>query len=127
MKTIRIGILTILTGLVFVLQTRAQDAPLVPPGLVPASGTFYSLQNYTNSPPFPFDPLPGLPVYSLGDGLYAYDDRSVDYAAMEEETQVQAAALRLLTGGMMSDDDISPPTDDGSGDDSGDGSDDGYE
>jgi hypothetical protein len=88
MKTIRTRIL-ILLGLSLMSQTRAQNAPLVPPDLVPAAGTFISLQNYTNWPPLPFDPLPGLAVYSLGDGVYAYDDRLVDYAAMEQDAQIK--------------------------------------
>ena len=41
---------------------------------VPDSGTFWLVQQ---DGPFPFDPLPSLPVYSLGGGAYLVDDSSV--------------------------------------------------
>src|SRR6266550_2961752 len=60
-----------------ILRTQADDLTLVPPALVPASGTFYSLQKGEDQPPFPFNPLSDLfPVFSLGDGRFVIDDRS---------------------------------------------------
>lgn len=49
---------------------------------VPAAGNFHSLQ-HPDQPPLPFDPFPSLPLYSLGDDHYAFDDRTVDYALFQ--------------------------------------------
>ncbi len=45
---------------------------------------FYSLQN-TNLPPLPFLPF-DVTVYDLGGGYFAYDDTSVNYVQMREES-----------------------------------------
>ena len=57
----------------------------------PEFGTFFSLQK-TNDPPLPFNPFPELPLYALGTNTYVFDDREVDYVAMQQERE----ALRLL-------------------------------
>jgi len=58
----------------------------------PLFGTFYSMQ-IINWPPLPFNPFPELPLYELGQGIYAYDDREVDYAALrQQQTQPQQAS-----------------------------------
>jgi len=49
----------------------------------PPHGTFYSLQNLEH-PPLPFNLFPDLPLFSLGDGFYLVDDRTVDYVALRE-------------------------------------------
>src|SRR5262245_20519046 len=65
-------------------QTKVSELPLW--------GNFYSLQN-PDWPPLPCALFPELPLYSLGDGVYAVDDRSVDYgravlaAAESSDTQ----------------------------------------
>jgi hypothetical protein len=59
--------------------------PLVAPEDVPESGTFYSAQK--DEPPIPFNPFPALPVYSIGTNLFLFDDRTVDYLALEQERQ----------------------------------------
>ena len=61
-----------------ILRAQADDLTLVPSALVPASGTFYSLQKADDQPPLPYDPFADLfPVFSLGDGRFLIDDRSV--------------------------------------------------
>jgi hypothetical protein len=56
----------------------AQTALKVNRALVPANGNFYLLsQSDVPMPPMPFDPYPGLQVYSLGDNRFVIDDRSV--------------------------------------------------
>ena len=88
-------------GLVFgaITSTSAQRAAHVKNQQTPLFGTFYSLT--LNQPPFPFNPFPELPVYSIGDGKFVYDDRSVDYlqlragiAAIQEEQR----AMQLKSG-----------------------------
>ncbi len=46
--------------------------------------TFFSLQN-TDFPPLPFLPF-DVPVYDLGGGFFAYDDTSVNYVQLREES-----------------------------------------
>src|SRR5271157_6661813 len=62
-----------------VLLVRGGSVSPLPPDAIPQSGTFYSAQNF---PPMPFDWLPGLPVYSLGQGRFVIDDSSVDFSAL---------------------------------------------
>src|SRR5438034_7056829 len=57
--------------------------------LPPLTGNYFSMQ-HTNWPPLPSLPF-NVPVYSLGalpDGSvgYAYDDRDIDYSALELES-----------------------------------------
>src|SRR3990172_4306019 len=63
-----------------------------PPAPETLSGTYWSAQ-LTNWPPWPYLPFPELPVYVVGDGSFVFDDREVDYVALEQE----AIACRLLT------------------------------
>src|SRR5258708_788571 len=67
----------------------AQTAGLTPLQSVPYSGTFWLVQQ---PGPFPFDPLPGQPVYSLGGGTYLVDDSSVIYPPGTDETQTMSAS-----------------------------------
>jgi hypothetical protein len=56
----------------------------------PSREFFHSLQ-MTNWPPFPFLPFPELPVYATKlEGVYWYDDRLVDYAAIREQAAKSA-------------------------------------
>jgi hypothetical protein len=58
------------------------------------AGTFWTLKNAPV--PLPYDPYPDLPVYSLGtNGQYLIDDRSVDYAALDQQMQEEAALAGL--------------------------------
>jgi hypothetical protein len=64
------------------LQTLEMTTPMPASALPDLSEThgFYSVQN-PDWPPLPADVL-GLNVWPLGDGLFALDDRDVDYAAL---------------------------------------------
>ena len=124
MKVIKGGIITAMLLFSAAIHGEAEGNKLRPlaPDAVPPAGNFYSAQ-LTNSPPLPFNPFPDLPLYSLGDNSYAYDDRDFDYVAMEQERQTlrllhRAAALSLsLESGVPA-----PPGDGGSGEDPGSGS-----
>jgi hypothetical protein len=70
--------------------------------------SYYSLQ-HTNWPPFPFLPF-DVPVLDLGDGIFAYDDLSVDY------DQLRAARQQTLMEG-----ENEPPPRPGEGGGEGDG------
>ena len=79
------------------------NLPLVEPSEVTESGSFYSIQR-TDYPPLPFSPIPWLPVYLLetnasGPPWFGYDDRAVDYDALEAQwlaTRLsEAAALGM--------------------------------
>jgi hypothetical protein len=110
----RIRLVVLGLGLGFVLAIAAQeelslsslvdapplpppfDLPLVDPVAVPETGTFWSAQHADEWPPLPFNPVAdfGVPVYSLGGAnSYLYDDRLIDYEALNAEL----AAARLLT------------------------------
>jgi hypothetical protein len=71
--------------------------------------SYYSLQ-HTNWPPFPFLPLE-VPVLDLGDGIFAYDDLSVDY------DQLRAARQQTL---MEGENEPPPPPGEGGGEGNGD-------
>jgi hypothetical protein len=72
---------------------------LLPSALVPASGTFWSLQNLDSQAPLPFNPFPDLAIYSLGDGVFLVDDSSVDYSALQSQ---DAAAMNLQSNSLQS-------------------------
>lgn len=90
----------------------------------PEFGTFFSLQK-TNDPPLPFNPFPELPLYALGTNTYVFDDREVDYVAMQQEREAlrllwQAAAQSLASDGFSlmslgSEPPATPGGDDGGG------------
>jgi hypothetical protein len=71
--------------------------------------SYYSLQ-HTNWPPFPFLPF-DVPVLDLGDGIFAYDDLSVDY------DQLRAARQQTL---MQGENEPPPPPGEGGGEGNGD-------
>src|SRR5271169_1988849 len=74
------------------ISALAQTPVKVNPALVPATGNFYLLsQGDMPMPPMPFDPFPGLQVYSLGEDRYVIDDRAVA-AAKEALSEEQAAS-----------------------------------
>lgn len=75
-------------GLNFQAFSQTNELTLVPPALVPASGTFWSLQKLDSEPPIPFDRFPGLPVYQLNNGQFLVDDSSVDYSVLQSESAV---------------------------------------
>ncbi len=96
-KTGAIG-LALLLGLG--LSTRAQTLTPLSPEAVPQTGTFFSAQN---RPPMPYDWLPGLPVYEIGQGSYVVDDSSVDYS------NLGATGMSQPTGGAMDDSGVPAP------------------
>ncbi len=61
----------------------------------PTQGTFFSAQ--LNLPPWPMNPLEelNLDIYSFSGG-FIYDDRKVDYVALQEEQKAQREFSRLL-------------------------------
>lgn len=61
-----------------------------PASEAPQFGNFYSAQFGAARPPMPGDCM-NLPFWPLGGGLYVYDDRDVDYAAMQAESEAEAA------------------------------------
>jgi len=94
----------IVAGLLLCLisSLAQEEAPPLPPPLnlplaaaedAADSGTFWSLQ-VSNSPPLPFNPFPDLTVYDLGGGQFLFDDRMVDYVALEQQRQLERELLR---------------------------------
>jgi hypothetical protein len=79
-----------------VLRAQTVELQPVPADLVPASGTFASIQ-FSNLPPLPFNPYPQLDVYAVSNtpGWYWVDDRAIDYDALRLERQMDSA-LRSL-------------------------------
>jgi hypothetical protein len=75
--------------LVAVLETLGQTTPL-PPESAPKFGTFYTFQHASNWPPLPADVM-NLPFWDLGGGFLILDDRTVDYAALRAEAEINAA------------------------------------
>jgi hypothetical protein len=69
--------------------TVAQTAGAAPLPSVPGSGTFWLVQQ---PGPFPFDPLPDQPVYSLGGTSFLVDDSSVIYPPGTDETSAMSAS-----------------------------------
>ena len=76
------------------LQALEQTAPLPASQLPEEARGFYSVQN-PDWPPLPGDLL-GLNVWPLGNGLFALDDRDVDYAAIQAAAEEEAAQATLL-------------------------------
>jgi hypothetical protein len=75
--------------------TLDQIAGLTPvnPSDLPRRGSFWLLVGPANGrpcPPLPCPPgdMPGVPIYSLGDGKFIVDDRSVDYAAKRAQAEL---------------------------------------
>ncbi len=117
-------VLILALGAVMSWKAGAQTAglQLVPPDLVPPSGTFFSLQN-TNFVPLPWDPYPDLDVYASSNapGWYWVDDSSIDYGSLGQQREI---ANRLRQNGLAFDLDDDPPSPPGgwdgpSGDDPG--------
>ncbi|MGD0814627.1 MAG: hypothetical protein ABSA83_13555 [Verrucomicrobiota bacterium] len=93
------------------LLAQAETNPPVPPEDLPRIGTFYSAQN---RPPLPYDWLPDLQVYPLGNGQFVVDDSSVNYSAAGTQGDVsrpggEAAASMDDSGAPL------PPGDGGGG------------
>lgn len=101
MKTTIVGITTLLTIFGSLGNLTAQESGRISNMKKPRqaiSGSFYSLS--LNQPPFPFNPFPDLPTYSIGDGRFVYDDRSVDYLqlwAELEATRVETQSLQTVS------------------------------
>jgi len=72
------------------LPTQLANAQPVLVESVPECGTFWSLQKLGAEPPFPFDPFPNVPLYSLGCGNYVFDD-----TALVREAEMEAALQSL--------------------------------
>jgi hypothetical protein len=74
------------------LWAQTGELQLVPSNAVPRLGSFHSMQR-TNYPPLPYNRSPELDIYSEtgAPGRYWYDDRGVDYAALEEQRQLESA------------------------------------
>ena len=54
-------------------------------------GTYWTLKGAPA--PLPFDPFPDLPVYAIStNDIYLIDDRSVDYATLDELAALEAEA-----------------------------------
>jgi len=98
MKIVKQGVAVVVAvlpfALAFALSAQTSELQQVPPDSIPEWGTFWSLQ-ITNSVPLPFDNFPDLPLYELDptNHIYLIDDRSVDYDALEQEAEVQAATV----------------------------------
>jgi hypothetical protein len=95
---------------------QLQGQLLQPVSSPPRFGTYYSMQ-LTNYPPLPELPF-NVPVFLMSpDGIFCYDDRQIDYQALERARQ-QARAERLAHN---STNDLPPIPggDDGTGDDPG--------
>jgi hypothetical protein len=97
-----------LGALVMSFNAQAQTPVRVNPAAVPMNQPFafylLSMANGANSgPPLPFDPWPGEPLYSIGEGNYVIDDRTVAAAK---------AALQQMT---MEEDEEGPPSPPGGG------------
>src|ERR1041385_815458 len=87
--------LTVVLGWSATLRAQSpQDYPAAS-GPPPDSGNFFSLA-LTNYPSLPYDPFPDLPYYALGDGIFIYDDRTVDYVQIRQEAQLQSSLLSAM-------------------------------
>jgi hypothetical protein len=77
------------------LSTPAQNGTLLSPSVVPQTGTFFSTQDRPSSP---FDWLPDLPVYAIGQGSFLIDDSSVNYSAVGATGVLQPANGAMDSG-----------------------------
>ena len=81
--------------------TSAQELELCPSELVPASGTFWSLQRPLA--PYPFNPLPEAAVYvttnASGKFIYFFDDTGFDYGGSGGMSLMSSPPLPLGEGG----------------------------
>jgi hypothetical protein len=91
------------------LLAQAETNPPVPPEDLPRTGTFYSAQN---RPPLPYDWLPDLQVYPLGNGQFVVDDSSVNYSAAGTQGDVSRPSGDDAAGSM---DDSGAPLPPGAG------------
>ena len=71
-----------------ILQALEATQPL-PANEAPEFGNYYSAQFGPAWPPGPVDPT-GLAFWPLGDGIYVYDDRNVDWTAVEAAAEGEA-------------------------------------
>jgi hypothetical protein len=78
----------------FEVELMAVEAttPLPAEAVARASG-YYSAQ-YPNWPPLPAN-LNGLPLWSLGDGIYLLDDRQFDYAAVSSVNAQRMSTMAM--------------------------------
>jgi hypothetical protein len=81
-----------------VLLQAVEATTTTPAGSLPEAGTFWSAQHAPGSAE-PWPPLPGnmlgLPVWSLGDGVYLLDDTNVNYVELQAESEATAAMPKL--------------------------------
>ncbi len=81
---------TLVAGSCGICRAQAQSeppnesAPVIVVSTMPVHGTFFSMQ-LTNFPPLPINPYPDFPLYTAdaSSQIYYYDDRSVDYSALQ--------------------------------------------
>ncbi len=76
-----------------VSEVRAEQPVLL--SSPPQFGTFYSAQ-LTNNPPWPYNPIEGADVYSF-ENVFIYDDRKVDYVALQAEQEAQQAEVKMFS------------------------------
>jgi hypothetical protein len=89
------GVLTVLS-----IAVMAQLAEVRRVVERPAGGTFYSLQK-TNDAPLPFNPWPDLPLYAFGEGLFVFDDRAVDYVALQRQWEAERLLWRAARASLL--------------------------
>src|ERR1051326_5635891 len=73
----------------------AETTTPLPATEAPFTGLFYSAQFGSQWPPLPVDVL-GLPFWPLGDGLYVFDDRDVDYDALGALTELDGGGMNNM-------------------------------
>lgn len=72
-----------------------QDTTPIPADQIPAFGNFYSAQHGTKHPPLPFNSL-NLPCWVLDDRHFVFDDRNVDYVAIQTEAEAEVLLSATL-------------------------------
>jgi hypothetical protein len=78
-----------------ILQALTAIQPL-PASQAPEFGNYFSAQLGPAWPPVPVLP-PGLCYWALGGGYFVYDDRNVDYAALQAEAEAALASSQADT------------------------------